>query len=153
MRKRLGRVIAVAAIAWPLLAGWSVWQRVSGSTSLTTVVPYVVGSVLCHQRPERSFRTAGVVWPVCARCAGLYFGAAFGGAWVLARWHRDSPALRSMLAASALPTAITFAIEWSGTVPVSNAARAAAGLPLGVTIAMALSAVTTGAWGRSGRLT
>ena len=141
MRGRLGLMIAAAAIAWPLLAAWSVWLRTSGSTSLATIVPYLVGSVLCHQRPERSFETAGVVWPVCARCAGLYLGAAFGGAWVLARWHRDPQALRSVLAVAALPTAIAFAIEWSGIAPVSNAARAIAGLPLGATIAVALGAV------------
>ena len=150
--RRLGLVIAAAAIAWPLLAGWSVWQRASGSTSLMTAVPYLIGSVLCHQRPDRSFQTAGVVWPVCARCAGLYLGAALGGAWVLARWPRDASALRSVLAVSALPTAMTFAMEWSGIGPVSNAARAAAGLPFGATIAIALGAVT-GARGRSGRLT
>jgi hypothetical protein len=37
---------------------------------------YVVGSVLCHQLPERSYHLWGVQLPVCARCLGIYFGGA-----------------------------------------------------------------------------
>src|SRR5260221_7816536 len=37
---------------------------------------YGMGSVLCHQRPERSFHLWGVQLPVCARCVGVYAGAA-----------------------------------------------------------------------------
>jgi len=137
-------VIAGAAVAWPLFAAWSVWQRTSGSGSLSTVVPYLIGSVLCHQRPERSFHTAGVVWPVCARCTGIYLGGALGGAWVLARRRRDMRPVRYVLAVSALPTAITFAIEWSGLAPVSNTARAVAGMPLGATVGFTLGALAAG---------
>ncbi len=31
-------------------------------------------ALFCHQLPERSPQLAGIVFPVCARCAGLYFG-------------------------------------------------------------------------------
>ena len=144
MRGRLGLVIAGAAVAWPLFAGWSVWQRTSGSRSLSTIVPYLIGSVLCHQRPERSFHTAGVVWPVCARCTGLYLGGALGGVWVLARWRRALRPVRYVLVVSALPTAIMFAIEWSGLALVSNTARAVAGVPLGATVAFVLGALAAG---------
>src|SRR6478672_3572793 len=37
---------------------------------------YEVGSFLCHQLPERSFHFRGAQLPVCARCIGLYVGAA-----------------------------------------------------------------------------
>jgi predicted membrane protein DUF2085 len=37
---------------------------------------YLVGSLLCHQRPERSFFLWGSQMPVCARCLGIYAGAA-----------------------------------------------------------------------------
>ncbi len=37
---------------------------------------YAIGSLICHQRPERSFHLAGVQLPVCARCLGVYAGVA-----------------------------------------------------------------------------
>ena len=39
-------------------------------------VVYGAGSVICHQLPARSFHTWSAQWPVCARCTGIYFGAA-----------------------------------------------------------------------------
>ncbi len=41
---------------------------------------YGVGSLICHQLPERSYHLWAAQMPVCARCAGIYFGAACGGA-------------------------------------------------------------------------
>ena len=35
-------------------------------------------SLICHQRPERSFWIFGAPVAVCARCLGLYIGAAIG---------------------------------------------------------------------------
>ena len=58
---------------------------------------YLVGGLICHQRPARSFRLWGVQMPVCGRCAGLYGGAALGavvaGAWASGRSQASSPAL------------------------------------------------------------
>src|SRR3989442_2697765 len=39
---------------------------------------YALGSLICHQRPERSFDLFAAQMPVCARCIGLYVGAATG---------------------------------------------------------------------------
>ena len=39
---------------------------------------YLTAGAVCHQQPARSFHPWGVQMPVCARCAGLYLGAAFG---------------------------------------------------------------------------
>src|SRR4051812_38932852 len=44
--------------------------------------------LLCHQRPERSFSLWGTQFPVCARCAGIYAGAALG---VIAELVRPKP--------------------------------------------------------------
>ncbi|MCA1585463.1 MAG: DUF2085 domain-containing protein [Acidobacteria bacterium] len=63
--------------------------RWNGVATLT----YVVGAVICHQRPERSFHTAGIKWPVCSRCTGLYAGAAFALLlWPIVRRVSSSPA-------------------------------------------------------------
>ena len=76
---------------------------------------YLVGSLICHQRPDRSFRPWGVQMPVCARCAGLYLGAAVGAllAWVRRPAGRGtartaSRALRMMVLAAAVPTGATW---------------------------------------------
>jgi uncharacterized membrane protein len=38
-------------------------------------VVYFLFSYVCHQQPERSLWLAGAPLAVCARCAGIYFGA------------------------------------------------------------------------------
>src|SRR5271167_251949 len=35
-------------------------------------------AIVCHQRPERSFRLFGGTVAVCSRCLGIYLGAALG---------------------------------------------------------------------------
>ena len=37
---------------------------------------YAVGRIVCHQLPARSFHVWGMSLPVCARCTGIYLGAA-----------------------------------------------------------------------------
>ncbi len=39
-------------------------------------------SPICHQIPERSFFILGHQLPVCARCAGIYFGGLLGSFFV-----------------------------------------------------------------------
>jgi uncharacterized membrane protein len=39
---------------------------------------YLLFSFVCHQQPERSLWLAGAPLAVCARCAGVYFGAFLG---------------------------------------------------------------------------
>lgn len=39
------------------------------------VVAQKAGYTVCHQWPEHSFVVAGIVFPMCARCTGMYTGA------------------------------------------------------------------------------
>jgi uncharacterized membrane protein len=55
-------------------------------------------ALICHQRPERSFWLFGGAVAVCARCLGIYLGAAVG---LLFRTSRTL-ALRLLIAAAAL---------------------------------------------------
>jgi len=48
----------------------------SPAGTVVVVAVYGIGSLICHQLPERSFRLWTAQMPVCARCAGIYFGAA-----------------------------------------------------------------------------
>ena len=71
----LPAALAIAALAAPLLSGhplaaWAIREFFSK---------------VCHQEAERSFWIAGAPVAVCARCLGIYLGAA-AGAWL--GWER-----------------------------------------------------------------
>lgn len=112
----------LVALGWLLLIIASPrWASPSsgGSVRAVAAVTYVVGSRICHQRPERSFRVGAVPMPVCARCTGLYLGVVIGLAVALRRSRRPSSrapladsASRAMLISAAVPTVATVATEW-----------------------------------------
>src|SRR4029078_2491377 len=114
---------------------------------------YAAGAVICHQLPERSFHLAGFQLPVCARCLGIYAGAAAAasihvlGATLAdtARRRLLSPAAaRRVFLGSALPTIVTVALEWSGVSFPTNVVRAVAGVVVGAGGALVvMSAVAT----------
>lgn len=150
-----GRAFSVAACLWALALPLAAEARstMSGGTwaGRVAAVAYGVGAAVCHQRPERSFHLAGVALPVCARCTGIYAGAA---AAVLALAFMTTPRLRrraagadlttrrALAVASLLPGAATLAYEWTtGTMP-SHAIRAASGVPIGVVVAWLVFAAT-----------
>jgi uncharacterized membrane protein len=133
------KVLVAATIAWPLLLGAVVWQRAVHGDRLWSTLVHVAASRICHQRPERSFQTAGVQWPVCGRCSGLYLGAPAGALAALLAARRGRPsALRTVLALAAIPTAITLGLEWLQIGTVTNLARLLTALPLGAAVAFAV---------------
>ncbi|HUL73953.1 MAG TPA: DUF2085 domain-containing protein [Vicinamibacterales bacterium] len=139
--------LIVAAVVWPALLAASAWSRLDGRHPLWSGIVYAAASRVCHQRPERSFYTAGVKWPVCGRCSGLYLAAPLGALAAAVAMRRRARADRHVLwlAVAALPTAVTLAVEWLGLAPVSNLARFVAALPLGATIAFVLVRTADGA--------
>ena len=50
--------------------------RASAAGAAFVLAVYGIGSLVCHQLPARSFHLWSAQMPVCARCAGIYFGAA-----------------------------------------------------------------------------
>lgn len=98
---------------------------------------YLLGHLLCHQRPERSFTRAGHPLPVCARCTGVYAAAPIACLVALCLpAGRLAAASRLMatpraLAVAAIPTIATVAVEWT-TGWTSAGVRAAAGAALGL---------------------
>jgi uncharacterized membrane protein len=100
--------------------------------SLSAAVVYAAGSNVCHQRPERSFRIAGHKMPVCARCTGLYLSAAAAlPVAVLLAVPLTARGARWILLLAALPTAITWGLEYAGVMAFGNVTRALAAVPLG----------------------
>ena len=146
----MARLLVAASIVWPLALAGGWWARAHGGPAWLDVVTYVSAGRVCHQRPDRSFHTDGVQWPVCGRCAGLYAAAPFGAlAALFIRRRRTVPSL-TWLAIAAVPTAITVVLEFSGLTAMSSLARFVAALSLGAAIAFFIVSVTQpgGAGGR-----
>src|SRR3954465_6010311 len=126
----LRRAFVAAAFAWAvLLVAVPFIASRSHATSLGTVVVvavYGIGSFVCHQLPERSWRLWTAQMPVCARCAGIYLGAAIAAVTAGARGRSPerlalrgrSPerlALRRrrvLITVAALPSLATLVYEW-----------------------------------------
>ena len=153
---RLRRPISLAALAL-ITVLWSsaLIAAPSAVAPALSAVVYAAGSVVCHQRPERSFHRDGAQYPVCARCLGLYVGA-IGGVlgWAVVAGVRSMPHMRATrnpwldlrrgLIATALPTALTVLTATAGWWDPSNAVRAALAFPLGASIAAIVAAVAAG---------
>jgi uncharacterized membrane protein len=145
---RLRAAFIAASVAWavllvaaPFLASC---PHASTLASALIVGVYGIGSLICHQLPERSYHLWAAQMPVCARCTGIYVGAVLGalGARPLrvlgARAFQPPLALRRsrlLLALAVTPTLATLAYEWSTGEMPSHAIRAAAGIPIGLVAA------------------
>ena len=154
-RAWLARGVLCASLTWvlmlvlvPFLLAHESGGRVVRAVSAGA---YLTGSVICHQRPDRSFRLWGVQMPVCARCAGLYLGAAAGA--LVAGFPRRagrgtartvSRAVRLMVLASAVPTGATWLVEAVGWLPFADGVRAAAAVPLGAAVTWVVSLASRG---------
>jgi len=149
----LVRLLVAASLIWPLILTAAVWDRVATGGSMSSQAIYFACSQICHQRPERSFYTTGIKWPVCGRCSGLYLSAPVGAvAAMIARRRRRRPSPaesanhrsdRRWLILASLPTVVTFALEWSGA-PMTTLVRALAALPLGAAIAFVIVRIAAG---------
>jgi hypothetical protein len=149
---------AAASLRWAFIAASIVWalllvaapfaaSRPHASALSTALIAgvYGIGSLICHQLPERSYSLWHAQMPVCARCAGIYAGAVIGA--VMSAMPRGRPwsapgrsklrpyDVRIALALAVAPTLVTLAYEWTtGDMP-SHAIRAAAGVPIGLVVA------------------
>ena len=147
-----------------LLAGACVWMAVIPLAAFAATRPagvpaaygfalavYAMGRVICHQLPARSFHLWGAALPVCARCSGIYAGAAAVALTVFVarvKPYRSAGSsgmpratARRLLIAALVPTALTLLFEWTtGTMP-ANWVRALAGFPIGAAAAWLIASV------------
>jgi uncharacterized membrane protein len=136
--------VAVMAAAWVFLLIAAPYLTTPAAGML-----YAAGALMCHQLPDRSFHLEGIQLPVCARCFGIYGGAALGsaaGAITLGRrWLARRPLLftRSLkwmvTGVAAVPTLATFALEWGFGWPISNGVRATSAIALGCAVAFVVT--------------
>jgi uncharacterized membrane protein len=101
---------------------------------------YAIGHLVCHQIPTRSFHLWMTSFPVCARCTGIYLGAAVTAIALLRVRVRESNP-RAVLVAAVLPTAATLVFEWTTGVTPPHWVRALAGVPLGAAVAWGIGMV------------
>ena len=142
--RRVTPVATVWALACVVLGGVALVLAAPVLPRWPAAIVYGVASLVCHQRPERSFYWGPVQFAVCARCTGLYAGAAIGSVAAVIAGHdrlvAAVPAMRRALVIAAVPTAATVAAEWAGMWAPSHTVRALAGLPLGAATAVVLAA-------------
>jgi uncharacterized membrane protein len=136
---------AAAAVLWGLSLPASAYAAslADSAAQLLAAAVYGFGSVICHQISERSFHLFAEQLPVCARCTGLYAGAAAIAVPYLFRGARrpwstvvpGSAYVRWLLVIASLPVALSIVWEWAtGEVP-SNIVRAITGVLLGGAVA------------------
>lgn len=150
-RERSLRVsLAAGAVAWAAVLLWTPLASGQAGGSVPayvgSAIVYAAGSLICHQRPERSFTIGGVQMPVCARCIGIYLGAACVAAGFALRRSQPTPPasnVRQILLAGLLPTALTFLYEVVVGLPPSNLVRAVSGAPLGGAVAWTIISFST----------
>lgn len=147
------RALAAAAVLWMLALPAALYAATQSADRWAArafaLAVYAIGSLVCHQLPERSFHLWAAQLPVCARCTGLYLGAALAASIAIRlNGHAEGatapgPAAsnaaintaRLALLAAAAPTVLTLAYEWSTGSAPANGIRAAAGFPLGAVVA------------------
>jgi hypothetical protein len=64
------------ALLLPLVPLVASRQHATPIGAALLIAVYAIGSAICHQLPERSYHLWTAQMPVCARCAGIYVGAA-----------------------------------------------------------------------------
>ncbi len=138
--------LALTAATWVALLVTAPWTAAAAGPVSGWL--YAVGSLICHQRPERSFHLGAAQLPVCARCLGLYAGGAAGAiAWAVAgprvrcAWPARSAVIA--LAVTGAPTAVTAIAASLAVGDLSNAWRATLAVPLGVVGGLVAGALTT----------
>jgi uncharacterized membrane protein len=142
MRRAFLAAVVVWACALPLAAYAASRPHAAQAVYLFAVAVYHMGAFVCHQLPARSFQLWGTQMPVCARCTGIYAGAALAAplSAVVAPSIGDASARRALILA-ALPTIATLGYEWTtGDMP-ANWIRALAGLVVGGAIVVVLAGV------------
>src|SRR5262245_24389943 len=104
-RTAIRPILVALPVAWAMALFVAVFLASRPSSSMPVYVisaaVYQIGSLVCHQLPNRSFHFWGAQLPVCARCTGLYVGAALaalasvrtGQALQHGVWNRAKPLL------------------------------------------------------------
>ena len=146
----LRRMLTIGSVGWMVTLALATFIASRSTVGIAayglSAAIYQMGSLVCHQLPERSFHLWGAQLPVCARCTGLYSGAAAAAIAAMRlndrTRHEFWTRAKTLVSVAAAPTLITLLYEWvSGQMP-SHWVRAAAGFPLGIAVMLVVLAGT-----------
>jgi uncharacterized membrane protein len=92
-----------------------------------------VGSLVCHQLPERTLRVGDRLLPVCARCTGAYIGL-FLGYFLVPMRRKNASGPPDLLITSLMltPMIIDAGTQWIGFRNSTNEIRLITGLLFGI---------------------
>src|SRR6188474_1382603 len=80
LRTALRPAFVAATVTWALLLPFVPFvasrPHATPFGAALIIAAYAIGGAICHQLPERSYHLWAAQMPVCARCAGIYAGAA-----------------------------------------------------------------------------
>jgi uncharacterized membrane protein len=136
MPRVVARLLVTIAVVWLAALFVAPLGVAHGRGAMAVLVTYQAGSLVCHQRPERSLSVAGTRMPVCARCFGLYAGFVAGSLAIatIASKGRSSAGVgwtRILLASAAAPMVLTVVLEMAGGIEATNLLRLLTGVPFG----------------------
>lgn len=94
-----------------------------------------VFAATCHRIPERTLVLAGVMMPLCSRCAGIFAGAALGG--LVARPRLSPRAWRLALLATSVCLLVDVVAQGARLYPIWHPSRLATGFSFGYVFAVA----------------
>ena len=130
--RAMGVALAFATAAPAAGVGVQMVAFLNERSGPIALVEAEVGPV-CHHRLERTVAVAGRPLPVCARCTGLYVGAASGGAiGFFARRRRHVPRMLGVIGAAVIVAVGAALLERLGGIATGNGLRVALGVPLGL---------------------
>jgi uncharacterized membrane protein len=96
----------------------------------------LIGSLVCHQLPERTLSVGGYYLPVCARCTGAYIGLLLGYLLLPMRRKRSSGPPNLLITLLMLaPLIIDAGTQWTGLRTSTNQVRLITGLLFGTGMA------------------
>jgi len=141
----LRRSFLLASTAWTAAIPFATFAATRAATSsvayVFAIAVYAAGRLVCHQLPARSFELWMTPLPVCARCTGIYVGAAVTALGLRGRLVTTRRNPKAVLLAALVPTAVTLVFEWTTGAMPPHWVRALAGVPIGAAVAWAIGMV------------
>ena len=111
------------------------------SLSFPWNIPYFLGDLLCHQKPDRSFFLNGNQMSFCSRCTAIWFGIAIGLAIMLYYQIDLNERFMLLIILSLIPIGIDGTGQLLGFWESTNLSRVITGLIIGVPVGSAIGII------------